>query len=86
MLNAALVSPFAMLLNPESVIQAMEHSERLAHLHSRVYRPLDKPLIPKGLAVDLAEFDHLVDEAVEVLESLEASDEDRAEGDSVLIC
>lgn len=83
MLSPALLSPFAMLLNPESVIQAMEHSERLAHLHSRVYRPLDKPLIPRGLAVDLAEFDHLVDEAIELLEAL---DEDAAEGDAPLAC
>jgi len=68
MLSPALVSPFAMLLNPEIVLQAMEHSHRLNHLHSRVYRPLDKPLIPRGklqALAELAEFDRLVDEATE---------------------
>ncbi|MEL4178361.1 hypothetical protein [Roseateles sp. PN1] len=71
MLSPALVSPFAMLLNPEIVLQAMEDSHRLNHLHSRVYRPLDKPLIPRGklqalaALADLAEFDRLVDEATE---------------------
>ncbi len=63
MLNAHLVSPFAMLLNPEHVIQAMEHSELLNHLHSHIYHPLDKPLIVKGLATAAADFDRLVDEA-----------------------
>ena len=57
MINAKhlnLSSPFAMLIDPERVVRAMEHSERLNRLHSRVYRPLDKPLIPmvNGEAVD----------------------------------
>ncbi|MDC8786150.1 hypothetical protein [Roseateles koreensis] len=72
MLSPALVSPFAMLLNPEIVLQAMEHSERLNHLHSRVYRPLDKPLIPRGAVVDLTEFDRLVD--AEDLDEVELED------------
>lgn len=45
MLNKALIDPFAMLLNLDDVVQEMERSERLARLHSRVYRPLDKPLL-----------------------------------------
>ncbi|MEJ6002294.1 hypothetical protein [Paucibacter soli] len=68
--NAAtsLVDPFAMLLDLDSVVFAMEHSERLARLRSRIYRPLDKPLIPKGKAAlkalsDLADFDRMVDDA-----------------------
>ena len=65
MLNSQVFSPFAMLLDPERVVREMEHSERLNRLHSRIYRPLDKPLIPKGLAVAAADFDHMVDEAVE---------------------
>lgn len=39
-------NPFALLMNPEAVIEAMERSSRLNHLQSRVCRPLDKPLIP----------------------------------------
>jgi hypothetical protein len=54
--------PFAMLLDLEQVVRAMEHSERLGRLHSRIYRPLDKPLIPKGRAADTCEFDRMVDD------------------------
>ena len=72
MLNAHLVSPFAMLLNPEHVIQAVEHSELLNHLHSHIYHPLDKPLVAKGLAISTEDFDRLVDEAEdEVLADVE---------------
>jgi hypothetical protein len=48
MLNAALTSPFAMLLDLDSVVSEMERSERLQRLQRRVYHPLDKPLIPKA--------------------------------------
>ncbi|HMM85969.1 MAG: hypothetical protein ACLGIT_03225 [Gammaproteobacteria bacterium] len=45
--------PFALMLNPQSVVQAMEASERLRRLHRRVCRPLDKvagvePIAPAG--------------------------------------
>lgn len=56
--------PFAMLLDPERISREVEHSERLKRLHSRVYRPLDKPLIPKAIA-GAAEFDRLVDDAAD---------------------
>ena len=62
MLNAQLASPFALLLNPERVIRAMECSELLNQLNSRVYHPFDKPLIPKSLRA-AADFDRMVDEA-----------------------
>jgi hypothetical protein len=39
-------NPFALMMDPEAVFQAMERSERLNALRSRVHRPLDKPLIP----------------------------------------
>lgn len=39
-------NPFALLMDPESIFQAIERSERLARLQSRVCRPLDKPLLP----------------------------------------
>jgi len=48
MLNAALTSPFAMLLDLDSVVAEMERSERLQRLHRRVYHPLDKPQIPSA--------------------------------------
>lgn len=57
---ASLTDPFAMLLKPDQVMRAIEHSERLARLHGRIHRPLDKPLIPKvGQAVQ--DFDLEID-------------------------
>jgi hypothetical protein len=39
-------NPFALLLNPADIVAQVERSERLRRLHSRVCRPLDKPVIP----------------------------------------
>jgi len=39
----AAANPFALMMDPQSVLDAVEHSQRLARLHRRVYRPLDKP-------------------------------------------
>lgn len=40
--------PFAMLMDLQGVVQAMERSDRLARLQSRICRPLDKPLVNGG--------------------------------------
>ncbi len=40
-------NPFALMMEPEAVLQAIERSDRLNRLQRRVCRPLDKPLIPK---------------------------------------
>ena len=55
--------PFAMLINPQAVLAAIEQSGRLGALNSRVCRPLDKPLIPKRDNEDQRSFDELADEA-----------------------
>ena len=39
-------NPFALMMDPQAVLEAMERSERLNRLQSRVCRPLDKLLIP----------------------------------------
>lgn len=39
-------NPFALMMDPQAVVEAMQRSERLNRLQSRVCRPLDKPLIP----------------------------------------
>jgi hypothetical protein len=72
MLSTQVNSPFAMLLDPERVVREMHRSERLARLHSRIYRPLDKPLIPEiGSQADAsAAFDRMVDEAPEEAEQI----------------
>jgi hypothetical protein len=69
-----LSNPFVMMTDPETILLAVERSERLNRLSRKVYRPLDRPLIPKVGAKDLAAFDNEIDAAVEddVLEALNA--------------
>ena len=52
--------PFALMMNPQAVLDAMAGSTRLARLQRRVYRPLDKPLIPHRNA-ELAAYDSAID-------------------------
>ncbi|WP_431262669.1 hypothetical protein ACQ859_21500 [Roseateles chitinivorans] len=56
-------NPFAMLLDPERVAHEVATSERLSRLRSRIYRPLDKPLIAHVGADEQAAFDEEVDAA-----------------------
>ena len=67
-------NPFVMMTDPETILLAVERSERLNRLSRRVYRPLDRPLIPKVGAKDLAAFDNEIDDAIDddVLEALGA--------------
>jgi len=58
-------NPFVMMTDPESILQAVERSERLNTLRRHVCRPLDKPLIPKVRARDMEEFDLEIDLAIE---------------------
>lgn len=66
--QAPVSDPFAMLMDLQGVIQAMERSDRLARLQSRICRPLDKPVIG-GNGGERDAFDGLVDEAPDVEES-----------------
>ncbi len=53
MTHAQIVSnPFALLMNPEAVFEAINRSERLNKLNSQICRPLDKPL---GVRKDVAD-------------------------------
>ncbi len=74
MQSTTLSNPFVMMTNPETILLAVERSERLNRLNRKVYRPLDRPLIPKVGAKELAEFDNEIDAAIEddVLEALNA--------------
>jgi len=54
--------PFALMMDPAAVIAAMERSERLAHLQSRICRPLDKVVAPPA-DPETASFDGAVDAA-----------------------
>ena len=60
--NALIGDPFAMLINPQAVLQAIEQSGRLGALASRVCRPLDKPLIPKRDADEQRSFDESIED------------------------
>lgn len=53
-------NPFALLMAPEKVLEAIERSDRLGRLQSRICRPLDKPLIPR-VSKEVIEFDRKVD-------------------------
>lgn len=53
-------NPFALLMDPQAVLQELERSDRLGRLHSRICRPLDKPLIPR-VPKEVIEFDRKVD-------------------------
>jgi len=58
-------NPFVMMTDPETILLAVERSERLNRLSRKVYRPLDRPLIPKVGMKELAEFDSAIDSAIE---------------------
>jgi hypothetical protein len=58
-------NPFVMMTDPETILQAVERSERLNRLNRKVYRPLDRPLIPKVNAKELADFDNEIDASVD---------------------
>jgi hypothetical protein len=57
--------PFAMLVNAQDVLAAVEGSERLQRLQRRICRPLDKPLIPHALS-DLELFDRSIDAGLDM--------------------
>ncbi|MET0383010.1 MAG: hypothetical protein ABW032_06265 [Burkholderiaceae bacterium] len=74
-----LSNPFVMMTDPEMILAAVERSERLNLLNRRVYRPLDRPLIPKVGAKDVAEFDREIDDTpIEEASIEEASIEEAA--------
>ena len=60
-----LANPFVMITDPETILAAVERSERLNRLSRKVYRPLDRPLIPK-VARDTADFDRTIDDEAEI--------------------
>jgi len=54
-------NPFALLLDPQTVLASIERSERLERLHSRICRPLDKPMLAP--ATPRGAFDREIDDA-----------------------
>ncbi|MEK9952747.1 MAG: hypothetical protein VW687_11405 [Curvibacter sp.] len=60
--NPISLNPFSLMMEPETVLQAMERSTSLGALRRRQLRPLDKPLIP--YAVNLLEDEPDTDDTV----------------------
>lgn len=56
-------NPFALMMDPEAVLRAVEQSPRLARLRRRICRPLDKPLLPHAEGGDAGEFDRTLDDS-----------------------
>jgi hypothetical protein len=69
--DVVVADPFAMLINPQAVLQAIEQSGRLGALASRVCRPLDKPLIPKRDAEEQPVFDESAETSAEFIRDTE---------------
>lgn len=62
--NAA--NPFDMLINPQAILDAIEHSTRLQGLERKICRPLDKAVAPKPVpGADVAAFDASIDRIAE---------------------
>ena len=74
MQTTTLANPFVMMTDPETILLAVERSERLNRLSRKVYRPLDRPLIPKVGAKDLSAYDSEIDSEIDddVLEAIGA--------------
>ena len=60
-------NPFVLMIDPQAVFAAIEHSERLARLQSTICRPLDKPR-PEKPVVEAKAFDEEI-ESVEIIDS-----------------
>ncbi len=58
--RSPIADPFALMMDPECVVRAMQCSDRLARLQRRVCRPLDKPLLASR-ASDVDEYDRAID-------------------------
>ena len=66
-------NPFALMMAPEAVFAAIERSERLSRLKSRICRPLDgpratQPADPEEAAPEVQAFDADIEAAVEPTE------------------
>ena len=68
MSEAQIISnPFSQMIDLGAVLSAVQNSERLSGLQSRIFRPLNKPAVVRGDA-DAVAFDEALeslDEAVE---------------------
>ncbi len=59
-----LSNPFALMMNPAEVLEAVGRSDRLERLQRRICRPLDKPVIAKK-EFDMGDYDVAIDNELE---------------------
>lgn len=59
-----LSNPFALMMNPAEVLEAVGRSTRLDRLQRRICRPLDKPLIAKKDS-GMSDYDVAIDNELE---------------------
>jgi hypothetical protein len=55
-------NPFALMVQPEDVLKAIEGSDALSGLRTRVVRPLDRPVLVK-LPDDVIAYDRRIDQS-----------------------
>ena len=67
-LDPVVANPFALMMDPEAVFRAIERSGRLAHLKSRVCRPLDKPLLQGAAASEAEETAEACSQSIDSIE------------------
>jgi hypothetical protein len=66
--QSIVANPFALMMDPQAVLAAVERSQPLSGLQRRVCRPLDKPLIPRADAANDADISDGADD-VEAVDS-----------------
>ncbi len=74
------INPFALMLDPQSVLARINHSERLERLQRRVCRPLDRPMLPGAAADPEAEADASASELAALDDEGDAVTEDQVVG------
>jgi hypothetical protein len=80
----AAANPFALMLDPEAVLDRIAHSDRLERLQRRVCRPLDKPLLDKVGAGEDAGSDDTDLEGDDALAELQTLAHDQADRETRL--
>lgn len=66
-----IANPFALMMTPDAVFAAMEQSDRLSRLKSRIWRPLDGPRTAQA-ANEVSAFDDDVEATADVAGSAAA--------------
>lgn len=61
MLSSTALNPFMLLMDPSSVLKAVESSSSLCSLKARVFRPLEPDSCARGLSDEVAAYDAAIE-------------------------